>query len=93
MIYEAESSKLRTIARGNPSFIWTKHALVEMEKDDIAKIDIVNLLKRCIVTLIEYRKEEHWRAEGKDINGRRIEVVLVLYENKIKIKIITAWSK
>jgi hypothetical protein len=93
MPYKAQSSKLRAIARANPRFVWTHHAIEEMEKDSIFKIDIMKMLQRCTLTLIEYKQEEEWRAEGKDNDGRSITVVMVVYEQQKKIKVITAWVK
>lgn len=50
------------------------------------------LLKRCAVVMVEQsRFEETWRAEGRDVDGNLINVVLVAYEDRMMIKVITAW--
>lgn len=74
-------------------FAYRKHALIEMAKDDIYRIDVENVLRHCSVSLVEdVGGEETWRAEGKDTEGRRITAVVVAYETLIKIKVITAWA-
>lgn len=93
MPYKAQSSKLRMMARAEPRFVWTNHAIEEMAKDSIFKIDIMKMLQRCIVTLIETKQEEEWRAEGKDNDGRGLTAVIVVYESQKKIKVITAWVR
>jgi hypothetical protein len=97
MAFENEASRLRTLAR-NPHvlFAWTKHADVERRKDDIAKIDVHNVLKKCSVSNVEETDgEETWRAEGTDIDGRPIAAIVVAYEdqNNSEIKILTTWVK
>ena len=92
--FENEASRLRGLAV-NPAvrFRWTFHAEKELLKDEIPKIDILNMLKRCRVTLVEMSKgEETWRAEGRDADGREITAVVVVYEDAILIKIITCWA-
>lgn len=37
--------------------------------------------------------EDTWNCVGSDIDGRKIEVVAVVYEDRILVKIITAWEK
>jgi hypothetical protein len=94
-MFENEASHLRNLARKkNVEFYYVNHALVEMKNDDIAKIDIENMLRRCRVTLVEDKKgEETWRAEGNDYNGRPIVATIVAYEDAIVVKIVTAWKK
>lgn len=95
MPFEHEAARLRSAARRGTIF-YTSHAEVERTKDNIAKIDIANILCRCSVTLVETNKtngEEEWRAEGKDGDGRKITVVVVVYEGVDEIKVITTWAK
>lgn len=93
--FEDEASRLRRMAQNEAvRFAYRKHALEEMEKDRVHRIDVENMLRRCRVTLVEESKGEvTWRAEGKDTEGRNIAAVVVAYEGVIKIKIITAWAK
>jgi hypothetical protein len=97
MAYENEASRLRKLARNpNVRVGWRSHADDERKKDGIAKLDVQNMLKRCSVTNVEDTDgEEIWRAEGTDIDGRRITAILVAYEDEEnpEIKIITVWAK
>src|SRR5262245_9553763 len=97
MAYEDEASRLRRLAR-NPKVLvgWRTHAEDERKNDGIAKLDVQNMLKRCSVTNVEDTEgEEGWRAEGTDIDGRRITAIVVAYEDEENpyIKIITTWAK
>ena len=94
MAFENEASCLRRIARRGTIF-YTKHAEQERQKDNIEKVEIANILCRCVVTKAEPNAkngEEEWRAEGKDSDGRKITVVVVAYENVGEIKIVTTWA-
>jgi hypothetical protein len=95
MAFENEASRLRKLAQNpNVLFIWTNHAEVEREKDSIAKIDVENMARRCSVSLVENKRgEEEWRAEGTDIDGRRIAAVVVADERNVQIKVITTWAR
>ena len=45
------------------------------------------------VTKVEDCGDEiSWRAEGTDNDGRRIAAEVVIYEDTIVIKIVTAWA-
>jgi hypothetical protein len=94
MTFESEASRLRKLAR-NPNVLvgWSKHAKEERQNDNIAKIDVLNMMKRCKVTNVE--GEEVWRAEGTDIDGRTIVAIVVAYEDEGSpgIKVVTTWAK
>jgi len=96
MAFESQASRLRTLARNrHVLFGWTGHAEVERNRDGIAKIDVENMLRRCTVTNVEDTDgEEGWRAEGSDIDGRRIAAIVVAYEDDSnpEIKIVTVWA-
>jgi len=97
MPFENEASRLRKLARSPNVLIgWTDHAEVERNKDEIAKIDVHNMLKRCSVSNVEDADGEiGWRAEGTDIDGRRIAAIVIAYEDdqNPEIKIVTTWAK
>jgi hypothetical protein len=79
MPFEHEAGRLRRIARRGTVF-FTDHAEIERKKDGIEKLDVVNMLGRCAVSLVETNKdngEEEWRAEGSDNDGRKITAVVV----------------
>ncbi|MSP00876.1 MAG: DUF4258 domain-containing protein [Acetobacteraceae bacterium] len=54
-----------------------EHALREMAKDGISQLDIKSMLKRCSV--------------ATDRDETRITAVVVIDEDEITIKVITAW--
>ena len=95
MAFENEAARLRKLARRPDVTVWWRdHADDERKKDGIAKIDVHNMLKRCSISNVEETDgEECWRAEGTDIDGRRIAAVVVAYEDEPpEIKIITTWA-
>jgi hypothetical protein len=95
MSFENEAARLRKLARrADVTVWWTDHAEVERDKDNIAKLDVHNLLKRCRVSKVEETDgEECWRAEGTDIDGRAIAAEVVAYEDEPpEIKIVTTWA-
>jgi hypothetical protein len=94
MAFENEAARLRKLARRSDVSVWWRdHADIERRKDNIAKIDVQNMLKRCSVSNVEVTDgEECWRAEGTDIDGRRIAAVVVAYDEPPAIKIITTWA-
>lgn len=96
MAFENEAARLRKLARiPRVLFEWSGHAEVEREKDSIFKIDVHNMLKRCSISNVENTDgEEGWRAEGTDIDGRRIAAIVVAYEDEHNpaIKIVTTWA-
>jgi hypothetical protein len=89
-----EAARLRALASNRRVRIrWRRHAEEEAANDGIAKIDVETMLTRCSVSKVEPSQgEETWRAEGTDIDGRRITAVVVPYEDKIVIKVITCWA-
>jgi hypothetical protein len=94
MPFEHEAGRLRRIARRGTVF-FKNHAEVERKKDGIEKIEVVNMLGRCTISLIETNKEngeEEWRAEGTDTDGRKITAVVVVYEDVAEVKVVTAWA-
>jgi hypothetical protein len=94
MPFELEAGRLRRVARRGTVF-FTHHAEVERKKDGIEKIDVVNMLGRCTISLIETNREngeEEWRAEGTDSDGRKITAVVVVYEDFVEVKVVTTWA-
>lgn len=95
MPFENEAARLRKLARRlDVTVWWTDHAEIERGKDSIAKLDVHNMLKRCSVSKVEEADgEEGWRAEGTDIDGRRIAAIVVAYEDEPpEIKVVTTWA-
>lgn len=94
MPFEHEAGRLRRITRRGTVF-FTAHAEIERKKDDVEKLDVVNMLGRCSVSLVETNRdngEEEWRAEGSDNDGRKITAVVVAYEDVAEVKVVTTWA-
>jgi hypothetical protein len=96
MPFEHEAGRLRRLTKDPRTLVfYTDHAEIERKKDDISKLDIANMLGRCSISLVEVNKkngEEEWRSEGTDNDGRKITVVVVIYEDAQEIKVVTAWA-
>jgi hypothetical protein len=91
--HHAESARLRKLA-SDPSirYKWIERKLKKIEERGISKFDIISLLKRCNVVRVEQSNfEETWNAQGMDVDGNSITVVVVAYEDRTTIKVITAW--
>ena len=92
--YINETRVLREI-RSNPAcrVRYTRHSELEMLDDDVTESDVDHVLTNGHVTLIETNKPEiTWRVEGRDIDGRHLHVLAVVYEDEIKIKVITVFE-
>jgi Domain of unknown function (DUF4258) len=92
--YEHEASRLRRVAQNPEADIWfRKHADEEMAKDDIRRPDVQGILKKCSVSKVEESGGElTYRVHGRDFDNRKITAEVVLYEDNIEIKVITAWK-
>jgi len=92
--YENEGSRLRTLASSDGvSFKFTRHSREEMAKDGIHEADVMSALCRCSVVRVEQNRfETTWNAVGGDLDGRTMTIVVVPYEDRIKIKVITVWA-
>lgn len=88
------ASRLRAMMNARASVWYTRHAeRDELPADNIAKIDVENMLRRCSVGVIEDRGgEETWHAQGNDTDGRALTVVVVAYDDTNSIKVITGWA-
>lgn len=89
--YVSETQTLRRIVH-NPDvrYIWTSHALAQMEKRKITAADVENALMKGQVILQEQKRDVLWRVRGQDIDGGKIEVVISADEESITIKVVTA---
>lgn len=86
--------------RGNPNITFgirypdgTTHSLRAMADDDIDFADLLRVLRSCRVTDLRLENGE-WRhrAEGRDIDGRELVLVVVLDDLTEEIEIVTAWA-
>ncbi|MDF0581604.1 DUF4258 domain-containing protein [Bradyrhizobium yuanmingense] len=90
--YVTETQSLRRVAN-NPKcrFRFTVHALEEMKSDGWTVPDIQFALMNGHVVLHEIKKDLLWRVEGADLDGRRLTVIVAVYELAIEIKVVTAF--
>jgi len=93
--YQSETRVLRKIATDPQCrWWWTEHAERRMHPTDrdISSDDVKHVLTNGHVVLSETNKKDIlWRVQGRDIDGRRIEVVVAVYEQDIVIKIVTVF--
>ncbi len=61
-----------------------------MENDDIRADDIDLILSQGRVTWFEVKRDELLHVEGVDVDGRRIRLVVAVYDDELVIKLITA---
>ena len=88
-----QKTVLQKTAR-HPKCRWqfTKHSLEEMEADNVTAPDIKHALMNGQVALEETAKRDIlWRVVGNDLDGHRIQVVVAVFEQIIKIKVITTF--
>jgi hypothetical protein len=93
--YTDQGRRLRALARDTSvQFRWTRHALEEMNSDNITRNDVRTVLRKGLVIRVESnRYEETWNCLGIDLDERKIEIVVVANENELSIKVITVWKK
>lgn len=52
------------------------------------------MLKTGFVARVEMNKgEETWNVRGTDLDERDLEIVIVAYDEVIRIKVISAWER
>jgi hypothetical protein len=93
MPFEHEASALRRLAQDSEVvFVYRPHAQKAMKDDDLYKIDVENMLRRCSVVNVEDSEGEvAWRAYGSDGDGRKFFVIVVPYADDPSIKVITVF--
>lgn len=90
--YVTQTTTLRRIV-SNPKcrFKWCDHALEQMGQRHIIAEDVICALTHGHVVLEEYKQDILWRVSGRDIDGNRLQVLAVVYEETITIKIVTTF--
>lgn len=89
--YASETQILRGVIAKDCRWRYTDHALEQMVARGISAPDVEFALTNGQVTLHEQKKDELWRVEGRDLDGRRLKVIVAVYEEAIEIKVITAF--
>jgi hypothetical protein len=63
-----------------------------MSERNVRAPAIIHVLTTGQVALEETAKKDIcWRVEGTDLDGKKIEVVIAVYERAVKIKVITVF--
>lgn len=69
------------------------HAEQEMAKDGVDRPDVRNALANCRSVKEQLVDgQTRYRATGKDTEGRTITVVVELYEEAVRICVVTVWK-
>lgn len=95
VVYHDEARRLRALAVDpGVDFAFWRHAEIEMRKDRIDRTDILSICKRGSVIRNELHRGSEWRwtAQGRDCDGRLIEVVVIADEQGRRIDVVSAWA-
>jgi len=76
---------LEIVLSGNVTY--SKHALKEMEEDNIEVLDVRNVLRAGIMSKAAEWENESWRYR---MTTAKFAVVFV-FRSKAEIKVVTAW--
>ena len=88
-----ETQILRAVMENpNVNVFFTRHGREEMTQCQADELDVDCVLRKGEVTLVEWKKDELWRVEGKDVDGnRRLQVVIAVYEEEVEVKVVTVF--
>lgn len=92
--YQNETQTVRRVAaHGNCRWIWTRHFFEEAAEEDpqITQPDVEHALREGRVTLVEHKQDILWRVVGRDLDLRSIVAVVAVFEDELKIKVVTVW--
>ncbi len=88
-----ETAKLKKIWRDPGMRLRiTVHARAEMANDSILETDVRFVISKSGVCWVEWKKDELWHVEGRDIDGRSIRLVVAVNEAEITVKLVTAMA-
>jgi Domain of unknown function (DUF4258) len=91
-LYGRETAILHRVARSpNCRIDWSRHALEQMKERSILASDVINALMKGQVILEELKADVLWRVEGRDLDSAPLRVVVAVYEEAIKIKVVTTF--
>ncbi len=93
--FSGETARLRRVA-GNPNVhvFYGKHARTRMIERHISELDVKHILGRCPVVRVEpHLGSIRWNVRGKDLDGRNVELVVIVNEDDIEITVVTVIEK
>jgi Domain of unknown function (DUF4258) len=91
--YATETQFLRRVANDpDCSWRWTVHVLERMTQRGFTADDVKHAVMNGGVVLEEQAKRDRlWRVEGKDVDGKRMQVVVAVDGVSIRVKVVTAF--
>ena len=89
--FHVESKELREFAnREDVAFRFSRHAEERMHEYDVSRLDVQSVVRRGAV--IDVQPDGRLRVQGRDLDGRDIEVVVAPEEERLIIVIVTVIS-
>lgn len=64
-----------------------------MIERQVDRMDVRRILETGTVETVDLRSEEVWNVRGKDLDERTLVVACVVYEDLIRIKIVTVFPR
>ena len=90
--FHFESKQLRDLAnREGIGFRYDWHIEKRMRERDISKLDVQSVIRRGAV--IELQPEGRMKVQGRDRDGRDIEVIVVPEEERLVIAVVSVFAK
>jgi hypothetical protein len=91
-LYAAETALLHQLVTDPECrFTWTNHALEQMVARNIVAEDVIQALTNGHILFHEIKRDTLYRVDGRDLDGRRLQVQVALNDDAIEIKIITTF--
>jgi hypothetical protein len=91
--FKSETRILRRVVRDPKCrFVFVRHCELRMAERGIAVPAVLRVLDLGRVAWVEQKQDVVWHVEGRDIDGRRLRVVVAVFEDLIKIKVITTFD-
>ena len=93
--YSGETARLRRLVREMKALIFfSRHALERMMEHQVSKLEVERILSRCPVVRVEPGlRGVTWNVQGTDSRERLLEVVIVVNEHAVEIKVVTVIDK
>jgi ABC-type molybdate transport system ATPase subunit len=82
----------KVMSEGVVRFRYTMHCRKEMAKNNIIEADVRHILKRYGVSWVEWKQDELWHVQGKDVDGRSIRLIIVVNATDVVVKLVTAMA-
>lgn len=91
--YVSETQIVKNLTREpDCRYEWSKHALYRMNNrrhPPATASDVERCLMNGQVVLEENKTDRLWRVKGRDLDGNAMEVVVAVFEDEKRIKVVT----